>query len=587
MLKYLLYNKLKFAAVLCAKTLSIFAMIALAFCSSFILQWALMGNDLSALLAIIGWIALIIVGYFVFNFFNYRLTVYYAIGSINRLRKDFMTRLYDMPYHKVAGNDSGYYISMMSKDISIVEDQYFSGMFTIYENVLLAVGSIIAVTVIHWSLALIMVGLSILLLIVPLAFGKMLEKRTNHLSSENGRYVGKLKSILLGCAVIYAYKAKKFYIKQLDDSSDALANASKRQSFSNSMMSLAAQTIVNLVQISLIIYGGFLIYKKTILAGELIALMSLVTMFYNPLVNLGGVMAMVQSTKHVRDKFLAVIDAPKESSEVALSEKRNLVISDLRFSYAEREILKGISMSIEQGEKVLVVGESGSGKSTLVKLIANLLPLGGGSISLGGEPYGKLGFEQINGLFSYVQQDSYIFNDTLAHNIVLNDACDKDRLVQACAFCNIDAMIARLEYGIETVIDEELNQLSGGEKSRINLARAIYANRPILLLDEVTSSLDKANSREIEERLLALPEKTVIIVSHKISGDILERFDKIVLMQDGRIEFMGGYADVEKTLAMRKYIHFGVTDDTIKEAEKPSSHIVAVEKTGNSESEIV
>lgn len=554
MIKYLVYNKLRFGLVLLAKTLSIITMILIAFCSSFVLQWSISGRDITSLFILIGVVAAVIFSYFACNFLNYRLTVYYAIGSINKLRKDFIFHLFNLPYNMISNKDSAYYISLLSKDLAIVEDQYFSGMFIIYDNVVMVIGSIIAITILHWSLSLIMIALSLLLLIVPIIFTKTLNKKTNNLSEETGQYIGKLKSIIQGAAIIYAYKAKKYFIKQLDTNSDSLAVASKQQSFANSMLSLTAQTMVHLIQMSVIIYGGYLIYKKEMLASELIALMSLLTMFYNPLVNLGGIMAMVQSTKQIRDKFMEVINETKADKEKLNNTINDITVSNLTFAYTEREVLHEVNLRIPFGSKILILGESGSGKSTLLKIIANLITVDDNSAFLGDVAYADLDFEEISAHLSYVQQDSYIFNDTVQNNIVLGKKFDSDKFKKACMFCNINSLIDHLDNGVDTIIDEELNQLSGGEKSRINLARAIYADKPIILLDEVTSALDKQNSGQIENRLLTMLNKTVIMVCHKIGSDIIKLFDKIVIIENGKIICDGNYDELKNSDIISNYL---------------------------------
>lgn len=211
-----------------------------------------------------------------------------------------------------------------------------------------------------------------------------------------------------------------------------------------------------------------------------------------------------------------------------------LELRNTSFSYsADAAALKNVSVVFEKGKKYLLLGESGCGKSTLLKVLAGQYPAEGiyvNDVLLRDLPEGAL-----NGRLILVGQQPYVFRRTVADNIDFYQTGDRDRLMAVARQCCLSDFISELPKGIDTPIDEEQRQLSGGQKARIGLARAIYSLPDVLLLDEVTSALDPETAEAIESMILSLDHVTVVHISHKPSPRLAEKYDAILTMDGGAL----------------------------------------------------
>jgi ATP-binding cassette subfamily B protein len=219
------------------------------------------------------------------------------------------------------------------------------------------------------------------------------------------------------------------------------------------------------------------------------------------------------------------------------------------FSYEKdsEEVLKGINLTINPGTVTAFVGPSGSGKSTIAKLIAGFWDVSQGSITLGGVDLHKIPLDELNQQIAYVSQDNYLFNRTVRENIRMGRQSATDQDVEAVSKASgCDTFIRNLENGYDTVAGGGGGHLSGGEKQRISIARAMLKNAPIIIMDEATASIDPENEAEIQKALSVLTKgKTLIVIAHRLST--IAEADKIIVVKDGKIEASGTQQQLLKT----------------------------------------
>lgn len=230
--------------------------------------------------------------------------------------------------------------------------------------------------------------------------------------------------------------------------------------------------------------------------------------------------------------------------EVLKDAPLSIAFDRVHFSYDKSEVIKGASFEIEPGMKVAFVGESGSGKSTLAKLLLHYYDVDEGEIRIGGKPLTALRLESLMDHISYVSQENFLFDMSIRQNILLGkpDATEKE-LHDAAKAAHIHAFIQGLEHGYETKVGDGGNKLSGGEKQRICIARAIIKNAPIVILDEATSYTDPENEYYIERAIQELlKDKTVIVIAHKLSK--IKHCDRIILLDDGAIAATGSHEEL-------------------------------------------
>ncbi len=226
----------------------------------------------------------------------------------------------------------------------------------------------------------------------------------------------------------------------------------------------------------------------------------------------------------------------------------SLALSNVRFSYKDKEVLHGISMDIPEGSFVALVGPSGSGKSTIARLIASLWDVDSGSISLGGADIRRIPEEVYADRVAFVSQENYLFNTTVRENIRLGRPGAADEEVEKAAKASgCHEFIMGLEHGYDTVVGSSGGHLSGGERQRISIARAMLKAAPIVILDEATAYTDPENEAVIQRSVSRLTEgKTLIVIAHRLST--VTDADKIYVVKDGGIDDCGTH---EELLARR------------------------------------
>lgn len=267
---------------------------------------------------------------------------------------------------------------------------------------------------------------------------------------------------------------------------------------------------------------------------------------FNPVMMLIQKVATINLSDAGLDRFEAVQAMPvidEEGKDIPLT-SFDIRFDEVRFAYDTAEVLKGISFNATQNTMTALVGRSGSGKSTIVNLIARFWDVTGGRITIGGTDIRELTIDSLYKHVSMVFQDVYLFHDTVYNNIVFGrQDASREEVEAACRKARCHEFIVELELGYDTLVGEGGSTLSGGEKQRISIARAILKNAPIVLLDEATAAIDPENEAFIQEALDELiRSKTLIVIAHKLSN--ISRADRIIVVDEGRIVEQGTHNEL-------------------------------------------
>ena len=252
------------------------------------------------------------------------------------------------------------------------------------------------------------------------------------------------------------------------------------------------------------------------------------------------------------ERIINLLKAKPMSGNCAVNESNKIEISDVSFSYKESKVINNVSLDINENELTAFVGYSGSGKSTLIKLISRFYDPNEGTIKIGGVDLLTADPDKLMDKFSVVFQDVYLFKDTIYNNIKFgNEDASKDEIMNAAKMAGAYDFIVKKDDGFDTMIGQGGATLSGGEKQRISIARAILKNAPIILLDEATSSLDPENELIIQEAISNLiKNKTVVVVAHKLRN--VMGADKIVVLNKGKVEEVGKHEELIKNEGLYK-----------------------------------
>lgn len=305
----------------------------------------------------------------------------------------------------------------------------------------------------------------------------------------------------------------------------------------NLMLAIMPTTLVGVLPVGLLLNRAGQITPAELAMGIILSL-SIV----GPLMKVTTFINEAKSMEYAVEAANELLNLPvlPDSGKMVPLRRTDIVLQDVSFSYGmnggeEQDVLHRINLTMPEGSFTALVGPSGGGKSTIARLIARFWDVTGGSISIGGRNIKELSIRQLSELVSFVTQDNFLFNCSLKENIRLGNpnATDAEVFAAARAAC-CDEFIARLEKGYDTSAGDAGKRLSGGEKQRIAIARAILKNAPIVILDEATAFTDPQNEDKIQKSIMALSQgKTLLVIAHRLST--IQNADQIVVLQKGQI----------------------------------------------------
>ncbi len=307
-----------------------------------------------------------------------------------------------------------------------------------------------------------------------------------------------------------------------------------------------AMVVMPATMVSVLPIGGLLVKGGTLSGQDFITVIILSVGLITPLITLMSYSDDIRTMGTIFGEVQAILDAPEQERPATGSAPsgNDLKLENVRFSYADKEILHGVSMAVPEGSFVALVGPSGSGKSTIARLIAALWDVNGGSIVLGGKDIREISQEAYADRVAFVSQDNYLFNMTVRENIRLGHPNATDQEVeQAAKDSGCHDFIMGLENGYDTLVGSSGGHLSGGERQRISIARAMLKSAPIVILDEATAYTDPENEAVIQRSVSKLTAgKTLIVIAHRLST--VTDADKIYVVNNGNIEDSGTHEEL-------------------------------------------
>ncbi len=437
---------------------------------------------------------------------------------------------------------TGEIMSRVTEDVTNVERIFIDGVEQVITAILTLVGIIIILFFLHWKLALVS------LIPIPILFLGAIKytHRAQVLYQINRERSAKLSSILQdtisGIRETLAFNRQQHEAQRFNERSDALCKGTLNVMRLWAMYSPAMMFLGSMGTLFILIYGIGLVRAEEITVGALVAFIGYLALFYTPINQLHSLNHMLQHALVSGNRVFEIIDAQPEVQEApdailpSTNVQGRIVYDRVSFSYAQgKEVIHDVSFAIEPGEHVALAGATGSGKSTLVKLLLRFYDANAGSIGLDGFPLRQLNLAYLREQIGLVSQDPFLFNGTVGENILYgNREASREQVAEAARAAHADEFIERLEKGYDTLIGERGVKLSGGEKTRVAIARAFLKDPPILILDEATASVDTATESKIKEALSKLTAyRTTLIIAHRLST--LEDVDRILVIQNGTL----------------------------------------------------
>ena len=490
--------------------------------------------------------AIVIFIYASLNFISLRLRNKLVRQIMSRYKNKVFKSILDRDYREFSKEKSGKFISILTENMKKIEQDYLHQYFNISKNISLMIFSLVAMFIGNWFLTLLVIIASIIPMMISGFIGQKSASLQNSSMIADQKYLAKVKDILAGFLVIKSFNVKEAIRQDYKNESEKLDEIyfikGKFDVLSNVISQLSGMIVF------LVAFGGgmYLVFGGHTTIGSVTAIVQLVNFVVMPLNEIGMGMSKFREGQatlnsfEVKDVIELQTGKTKEYFDDVIS------FSNVDFSYpnAEEKIFNNLSLQIKKGEKIAIVGMSGSGKSTLLNLLLRFYDVTSGYISIDNQDLQAISAESLYNLMTIVQQDVYIFDDTLRANITLNQSFTDEEIRKAVQQSGLESYVLENELGLQALCGENGSNLSGGQKQRVSIARALIRKTPILLLDEATSSLDNQVTTEIESSILDIQNLTALVVTHKLNENILKKYDRILFMKAGVIVEDGSFCDL-------------------------------------------
>ncbi|HHY77644.1 MAG TPA: ABC transporter ATP-binding protein [Clostridiales bacterium] len=438
-------------------------------------------------------------------------------------------------------------ISLLTNDINILEQDYYNNLFDLFSNLVAFIIATVALIRLNLYVAIFVFIAELIPMSIPAVFGKSLSKYKDKYSDSIGMFTVKIKDILSGFEVVKGFNIEKRVFDDYGKANEGTELSKYRYNvFAGTIDSLATACGFMIFLGTLVITAYFVI-KGRMTIGLMLGITQLMNNIVNPLVVLSSRLNRLKSVKLIEDKIYDILNKNDESIEGINKNSFDdrICFNNVSFSYdGEKNVLKDVNFVVEKGKKYAILGNSGGGKSTILKLLLRYYDSFSGDILIDGIDNRKIKAGDLYKLITIIHQNIYMFDSSIKDNITLFENYDDKDIKNAIEKSGLRDLINKLDDDINSSVGENGCNLSGGEKQRMAIARAIIKNTPILVIDEATSSLDNETSYNIENSILKMPDLTCIVVTHKLNEEILKKYDEIIVLKDGTLMEQGTFNEL-------------------------------------------
>ena len=484
------------------------------------------------------WIVIIVVVIYTIANVMYR-AVYprFLQRAMQQYRDYAFSRLTQKSLRSFSKEGTALYVSALTNDCTSIENNYLAATFTLIELLFCFLGALIMMLYYSPVMLVLAVALSFLPVAVSMTAGNRLTEQEKEISKKNERFVSIVNELLSGFPVIKSFRAETQASRLFSQRNEQAEEAKKNKRRTEQLISLLANDAGIIAQMGIFLAGAWLaISGKGVTAGVVIVFVQLMNYILNPISQVPLLWSNRKAAIALMEKLS---DALSENVREEGRDKLNgfsekIEVKDLTYGYEpESPVLKDLDVQFDAGKSYAIVGGSGSGKSTLLNLLMGSSSNYQGEICIDGVSIKNIESESLYQLMTSVQQNVFVFNDTIRNNVTMFHEFPDKEVTLALERSGLSEFIEK--RGEEFVCGENGANLSGGERQRISIARALLRKSPILLVDEATAALDAATARAVSFSILNLVGMTRIVVTHRLEEAILRRYDKILVMKNGTI----------------------------------------------------
>lgn len=481
----------------------------------------------------------------------------YVMGTISqkisyRLRKEISEKIHRLPMRYFDTKTHGEVLSRITNDVDTLSQGLNQSMTQLITSVTMLVGVVIMMLSISPTMTI------AAFLILPISVGCMgfIVKKSQTFFVKQQKYLGDIngmtEELYGGHDIVKAFNAEEKSSQNFDEINETLYHTAWKSQFLSGMMHPIMSFIGNLGYVVVSMLGGYLTIKKKIEVGDIVSFIQYVRTFNMTIAQAAQIMNMFQSTAAAAERVFEFLNEEEEIPDVekpvsTLNIDGNIEFDHVNFGYNENKtVINDFSASVKKGQKIAIVGPTGAGKSTMIKLLMRFYDVNGGAIKVDGHDIRDFNRSDLRKLFGMVLQDTWLFHGTIKDNIKYGkpDASEVD-IEAACKAASVDHFVKTLPEGYDMELNEEADNISGGQKQLLTIARVILADPKILILDEATSNVDTRTELLIQNAMDHLMEgRTSFVIAHRLST--IKNADMILVMNQGDIVEQGSHDELLK-----------------------------------------
>ncbi len=465
------------------------------------------------------------------------------------LRTRISVKINKLPLSYFDRHQSGDTLSRVTNDVDTIAQTMNQSLGSLVSNITLFLGSIIMMFYTNWIMALTAIGSSLLGFMGMFAVLAKSQKYFVAKQEELGNLNGHIEEVYSGLNVVKAYNGKKESDKKFDEYNQKVCEANRKSQFLSGIMQPIMNFIGNFGYVAVCIVGALLTMNNIISFGVIVAFITYVRLFTNPLSQIAQSMTSLQSTAAASERVFEFLDEKEmaDQSKITKTLDKNNVKGKIEFDNVvfqydnnDKPTIKNFTAAAEPGQKIAIVGPTGAGKTTMVNLLMKFYDINSGDIRIDGVSTKELSRENIHSLFTMVLQDTWLFEGTVKENIIYNQKNVSDeRVKEVCKEVGLDHFIRTLPKGYNSYLSEN-DSVSAGQRQLLTIARGMIQDSPFLILDEATSNVDTRTEELVQVAMDKLTEgRTSFIIAHRLST--IKNADLILVMKDGNIVEQGNH----------------------------------------------
>ena len=469
-----------------------------------------------------------------------------------RLRKEISEKIKKLPMRYFDAKTTGETLSVITNDVDTLQQSLNESATELVTSIVTVIGIFIMMCTINVSLAI----LTALVLPIASIFVMAVMKRSQKYFQNQQKYLatvdGEVEEMLGGHTVVKAFNAEDKLLNEFEIENEHLYEAGWKSQFLSGLMHPIMNFIGNLNYAIIAIVGAYFCAKGRITVGNIQSFVQYSKNFTQPIARLAQVMNQIQSMLAASERVFEFLEEPEEEDKGTLqvpleSIKGNIEFKHVRFGYTkDKVIIKDFNAVVKSGQKIAIVGPTGAGKTTMIKLLMRFYTVRQGEILIDGHNINEFKRSDLRNIFGMVLQDTWLFSGSIMENLRYGklDATD-DEVIEAAKTAHVHHFIQTLPEAYNMILNEETNNVSGGQKQLLTIARAILANPKVMILDEATSNVDTRTEILIQKAMDELMKgRTSFIIAHRLST--IKNADLILVMKEGDIVEVGNHDELIK-----------------------------------------